>query len=186
MVRDSIMEPNTKEQERIAGEMCEKGLWREMLVFAQKWRETNPSDPRACYYLGVGFTGLRRFSQAEVAYRQALRLDPADFEVWNSLVELLLRKMRLPEQGLKCLEQALELNPGHTPGWLSLAKLHGRMGRHEQALACADRALSLDRKLVEAHLSRAAAARALGKMDIVQEVCHELGTLEPEAFRRVP
>ncbi len=51
---------------------------------------------------------------------------------------------------------------------------------------CADRALALDRKLVEAHLSRAAAARALGKMDIVQEVCHELGTLEPEAFRRVP
>ena len=186
MVRDSIMEPNTREKERIAGELCEKGLWREMLAFAQKWRETNPSDPRAYYYLGVGLTRLRRFSQAEVAYRQALRLDPADFEVWNSLVELLLRKMRLPEQGLQCLEQALELNPGHTPGWLSLAKLHGRMGRHEQALACADRALSLDRKLVEAHLSRAAAARALGKMDIVQEVCHELGTLEPEAFRRVP
>ncbi len=46
-------------------------------------------------------------------------------------------------------------------------------------------ALALDRKLVEAHLSRAAAARALGKMDIVQEVCHELATLEPETFRRV-
>ena len=63
--------------------------------------------------------------------------------------------------------------------------LTGRMGCHDKALQCADQAIALDRKLVEAHLSRAAAARALGKMEVVQEVCHELATLEPENFRRV-
>ena len=61
------------------------------------------------------------------------------------------------------------------------------MGRHDKALAmCRPRRSRWTRKLVEAHLSRAAAARALGKMEIVQEVCHELATLEPETFRRVP
>jgi tetratricopeptide (TPR) repeat protein len=178
------MASSSGDRSRVVAGMCEKGMWREVLAFAREWREANPTDPRAYYYLGAGLSGLRRFSQAAAAYRQALRLDPTDFEVWNSLAELLFKKMRLPEQGLQCLEQALQVNPHHKLGWLSLARLAGRMGCHDKALQCADQAIALDRKLVEAHLSRAAAARALGKMDIVQEVCRELATIAPENFRR--
>ena len=182
---DSNMASSSVDQARVVAGMCEKGMWREVLAFARQWREANPTDPRAYYYLGEGLSGLRRFSQAEAAYRQALRLDPTNFEAWSSLAELLFKKMRLPEEGLQCLEQAVQANPRHTLGWLSLARLAGRMGCHEKALQCADQAIALDRKLVEAHLSKAAAARALGKMDIIQEVCRELATLEPENFRRV-
>jgi len=185
MVRDLDMEANTEEKARIAGEMCEKGLWRDVLAFAQKWRDENTADYRAHYYLGRSLTGLRKFSQAEQAFRRALAINPTDFEVWNGLAELLYRNLRRPAHGIQCLEQALKINPQHKLGWLNLATLNGRMGYHDQALRCADQALALDRKLVEAHLSRAAAARALGKMDIVQEVCHELGALGPENFRRV-
>ena len=178
------MEPSTEEKVRKAGALCEKGMWREVLAVAREWREANPTDPRACYYLGVGLSGLRRFSQAEAAYRQALRLDPTDFEVWSSLAELLFKKMRLPEEGLQCLEQALQANPRHTLGWLSLARLAGRMGCHDKALECANQAIALDPQLVEAYLSKAAAARALGKHEVVKEVCHGLAALKPENFRR--
>jgi tetratricopeptide (TPR) repeat protein len=179
------MASSSGERSRVVAGMCEKGMWREVLAYAREWHEASPADPRACYYLGVGLSGLRRFSQAEAVYRQALRLDPTDFEVWNSLAELLFKKMRQPEAGLQCLEQALTINPRHKLGWLNLARLNGRMGWHDKALQCSNHALALDPKLVEAHLSRAAAARALGKMEIVQEVCRELAALEPEAFRRV-
>ncbi|MGA9780068.1 MAG: tetratricopeptide repeat protein [Limisphaerales bacterium] len=185
MVRDSIMEPGTENRAKLASELCEKGLWREMLAFAQKWREENAADYRAYYYLGLGLTGLHKFSQAEVAYRRALAINPGDFEVWNGLAELLYRNLRRQADGIQCLEQAMKINPRHKLGWLNLATLNGRMGCHDKALECADRAIALDQKFVEAHLSRAAAARALGKMDILQEVCHELATLEPENFRRV-
>jgi len=179
------MEPHTEERARNAGELCEKGLWREALAFARKWRDENATDYQAHYYLGRSLTGLRKFSQAEQAYRRALAINPTDFEVWNGLAELLYRNLRRPADGVQCLEQALKINPQHKLGWLKLATLNGRMGYHDKALRCAEQAVALDRKLVEAHLSRAAAARALGKMDIVQEVCRELGTLEPENFRRV-
>jgi tetratricopeptide (TPR) repeat protein len=185
MVRDSIMEPSTEERARIAGELCEKGLWREVLVFAQKWRDENAADYQAHYYLGLGLTGLGRFSQAETAYRHALAINPTHFEVWTGLAELLYRNLRRQADGIQCLEQALKISPQHKLGWLNLATLNGRMGCHDKALQCADQAIALDRKLVEAHLSKAAAARALGKMDIVQEVCRELATLELENFRRV-
>ena len=178
------MEPRTEKKERIAGELCEKGSWREALAFARKWCDENTTNYRAHYYLGRSLTGLRKFSQALQAYRRALAINPTDFEVWNGLAELLYRNLRRPADSVQCLEQALKINPQHKLGWLNLATLNGRMGCHDQALHCADQALALDRRLVEAHLSRAAAARALGKMDIVQDVCHELGTLEPEHFRR--
>ena len=184
MVHNSIMEQSTEERARIAGELCEKGLWRDVLVFAQKWCDENPSNYLAQYYLGRSLAGLRKFSQAEAAYRHALAINPADFEVWNGLAELLYRNLRRQADGIQCLEQALKINPEHKLGWLNLARLNGRRGCHDKALQCADQALALDRKLVEAHLSRAAAAKALGKMNIVQEVCHELDTLEPENFRR--
>jgi tetratricopeptide (TPR) repeat protein len=174
-----------EQRARTASELCEKGLWREVLAFAQKWRDENAADYQAHYFLGLGLTGIGKFSQAERAHRQALAINPADFEVWNRLAELLYRNLRRPADGIQCLEQALKINPQHKLGWLNLATLNGRMGYHDKALQCADQALALDRKLVEAHLSKAAAARALGKMDIVQEVCRELGTLEPENFRRV-
>lgn len=181
-----MMQPGTEDKARLAGELCEKGLWREMLALAQKWREENAADYRAYYYLGLGLTGLRRFSQAEAAYHRALTIHPGDFEVWHRLAELLYRNLRRPADGIQCLEQALQMNPQHKLGWLNLATLNGRMGRHDKALECADRAVALDPKFVEAQLSRAAAGRALGKMDIVQQVCHELATLELEAFRRTP
>jgi tetratricopeptide (TPR) repeat protein len=162
--------------------MCERGRWREVLAFAQGWSGENAADHRAYYYLGRGWIGTGQFHRAEAAYRHALAMDPTDFEVWNGLTELLFKKMRRPEEGIRCLEQALRTNPQHKLGWLHLAMMTGRMGCHQKALECADQALALDPKLVEAHLSKAAAARALGKMDIVRDVCQALATLEPENF----
>lgn len=179
------MEPIQAAKDRTIEEMCHKGRWREVLAFAQKWHEESVNDHRAHYYLGRGWSGLEQFARAEAAYRQALVMDPTDFEVWNELTELLFKKMRRPAEGIQCLEQALQTNPQHKLGWLQLAIMTGRMGRHQQALECADQALALDPKWVEAYLSKAAAARALGKMDIVKEVCHELATLGPDSFRRV-
>jgi len=179
------MQSGMEDKTKLAGDLCEKGLWREVLMLAQQWREENAGDYRAHFYLGLGWAGLRKFSQAEAAYRRALSLHPGDFEVWNRLAELLYRNLRRPADGIQCLEQALSINPQHKLGWLNLATLNGRMGRHDRALECAGRAVALDRKFVEAQLSRAAAARALGKMEIVHEICRELATFEPEAFRRV-
>jgi len=178
------MEPNTEEKVRQARELCEQGLWPKVLAFAQKWREEQPGDHRALYYIGLGLNGMRQFSEAEAAYRHALTMKPTDVKVWNNLAGLLYENLRRPAEGVRCLEQALKINPDHKLGWSNLATMVGRMGHHHQALAYADRALALDPKLVEAYLHKAAAARALGKMEIVRDICHTLASLEPENFRR--
>jgi len=167
-----------------ARELCESGTWSKVLAYAQKWREEDPSDHRALYYIGLGLCGLGQFTQAEAAYRHALTINPTDARVWNNLAGLLYEKLQRPAEGVRCLERAVRINPDHKQSWSNLATMVGRMGRHHQAMACANRALALDPKLVEAHLHKASAAKALGKMDVVREVCQVLASLDPEHFRR--
>jgi tetratricopeptide (TPR) repeat protein len=178
------MEADSDEKVARARELCEIGQWPKVLAYAQKWREEDPSDHRALYYIGLGLSGLGQFSEAEAAYRHALTINPTDIKISNNLAGLLYERLNRPAEAVRCLERALKYFPDHKLGWSNLATMVGRMGNHRKALACADRAKALDPKLVEAYLHKAAAARALGKKDVVREVCQTLATLGPENFHR--
>jgi tetratricopeptide (TPR) repeat protein len=164
--------------------LCEQGLWPDVLAFAQKWQSENPADYKASYYAGLGFSGLGQFAQAETAYRRALALDATDPKVWNNLSKILFENLKRPMDGILCIEQILKLDPGNKLGWANLAVMVGQLGFHDKALVYAGRAIALDPGFVEAHLHKAAAARALGNMEVVREVCGALAAIEPEKFRR--
>jgi len=163
--------------------MCEKGLWSEVLDFAQKWREENPADYKALFYMGLGFSGLGQFVQAETAYRQALAIDTTDPKIWNNLAKILFENLKRPKDAILCIEQMLKLDSGNKLAWSNLAVMVGELGFHDKAMIYADRAIALDPKFIEAYLHKAAAARALGKMEIVKEVSDRLAAIEPEKFR---
>jgi Tfp pilus assembly protein PilF len=178
------MEVNGKNKNKTVRGMCEKGLWHEVLTFAQSWRERDPSDYQALYYIGLGLNGLGQFALAETAYRGALALETTDARVWNNLGGLLYEKLRRPGEGIRCLEQGLKMDPHNKLAWANLATMAGRLGHHRKAMEYADRALALDPDMVEAYLHKATAAKALKKTEVVKEVCHRLAAIEPEKFRR--
>jgi tetratricopeptide (TPR) repeat protein len=178
------MKLDAEEKVRMAGAMCEKKSWPELLAFAQKWREEKPADYRALYYIGLGLSRMRHFSEAETAYRGALTLESTDARVWNNLAGLLDEKLGRPTEAIRCLKQGLKMDPHNKLGWSKLAGLASRLGHHAKALEYADRALALDPELVEAYLHKGAAARALGKKEIVRDVCHKLAAIKPEKFHR--
>ena len=175
---------NSEEKSVRARALCEKGLWPDVLDFAQKWHAENPSDYKALFYMGLGFSGCGQFVQAETAYRQALALNATDPKVWNNLAKILFENLQRPKEGILCIEQMLKRDPANKLGWSNLAVMVGELGLHDKALLYADRAIALDPKYVEAYLHKATAARALGKTEIVREVCDKLATIEAEKFRR--
>jgi len=179
-----FMAANSEENVRHARALCEKGLWPDVLDFAQKWREENPLDCNALFYMGLGFSGRGQFMQAETAYRQSLALEATDPKVWNNLAKILFENLQRPKDAILCIEQMLKLDPANKLGWSNLAVMVGELGFHDKALLYADRAITLDPKYVEAHLHKAAAARALGKTEIVKEVCDALATIEAKKFHR--
>jgi tetratricopeptide (TPR) repeat protein len=178
------MAANSEANVQHARALCEKSLWPDVLAFAKKWREENPSDHNALFYLGLGYSGRGQFVQAETAYRQALALDATDPKVWNNLAKILFENLRRPKDGILCIEQMLKRDPANKLGWSNLAVMVGELGLHEKAMLYADRAIALDPKFVEAYLHKATAARALGKTEIVREICDALAAIEPEKFQR--
>jgi tetratricopeptide (TPR) repeat protein len=174
----------SEEKIQHARTLCQQGAWDEVLDFAQKWHAEDPADHKALFYKGLGFGGLGKYVLAEKAYRQALKIDATDIKVWNNLGGILFEHLKRPRDGIDCIEQALKLSPENKLGWANLAAMVGRLGLHEKAIAYADRAIALDPNLIEAHLYKAAAARALGKTDILREVCEKLATIEPDKFHR--
>jgi len=169
---------------KAARTLCEEGAWAELLKFAQNWHEQDPDEAKALFYRGIALASLGRFSEAEASYRLALVKDPKDFKIWNNLAGILFEAMDRPMDAARCLEQALKVEPQNKLGWSNLASMAGRMGHHEKALTFAERAIAIDPQLVEAHLHRATAAKALGKPEIVRDACQHLATLEPTQFRR--
>ena len=173
-----------EEKVQAARRLCEAGEWLELIDLARAWQEKKPGDYKAFYYLGLGHSGLGQNLQAQTAYRRALALDESDPKVWSNLGGLLYEQLNRPADGIRCVEQALKLNPAHKLGWANLAYMVGRLGHHQRAIAFADRALELDSQLVEAYLHKGAAARALGKNEVLREVCGALGAIPPEKFHR--
>src|SRR5580698_8939276 len=172
----------TKAQQ--ARSFCEQGLWPEVVAFARKWQVETPGDAKAFFYEGVALASLGKFVEAETAYYRALALDENDFKTWNNLAALLFEGLKQPAEGAKCLAQAMQIDPGNKLGWSNLASMHGQLGRHREALDCAERALALDPKMVETQLHRARAAQALGKAEIVRAASEALAQVPPEKFKR--
>ncbi|MGA3284116.1 MAG: tetratricopeptide repeat protein [Verrucomicrobiota bacterium] len=178
------IEPDTNQKAEEARELCEKGLWPQVLAFAQEWHAENPEDAKALFYQGVALTASGRFVEAETAYRRALQLDATDFKAWNNLAGVLFESRKKPGEAIQCMQRALKVDPQNKVGWANLTSMVGRLGRHDKALEFAERALTLDPNFVEAHLHKATAAKALGRTEIVKEVCAALATIEPDNFRR--
>lgn len=174
----------TEEKIKAARELCDKDLWPDALSFARKWHAENPADAKALFFQGVALAAMERFVEAETTYRRALAQDAGDFKTWNNLAGVLFDSLNKPMDALHCMEQALKLEPQNKLGWSNLASMVGRLGRHKKALEFADRAIALDPQFVEAHLHRAAAAKALGRMEIIQETSRALAAIEAEEFQR--
>ena len=178
------MERDIDQKAGEARELCKKGLWPQVLAFARDWHEENPAEAKALFYQGVALAASGRFVEAETAYRHALELDPTDFNAWNNLAGVLFESRRKPKEAVQCMQEALKIEPHNKVGWANLTSMVGRLGRHDKALEFAERALTLDPNFVEAHLHKATAARALGRREIVKEVCAALAAIRPENFRR--
>lgn len=175
---------NREDKIQKARALCESNFWDGLLEFTQEWHAENPAEAKAFFYQGIALAATGRFAEAETIYRRALELDATDFKIWNNLAGILFDAMDRPMDAIRCMEQAMKIEPRNKLGWSNLASMVGRLGRHEKALEFANRALALDPQMVEAHLHKAAAAKALGKMEIVREVSETLATIDAEKFRR--
>lgn len=96
------------------------------------------------YNMGNVFGALDEFEEAESHYRRCLEIDPDDAKAWHNLGSMLV-KLRRREDGISCLDKALELNSELLPAICTRASVLVRSrGGSAEAIRLMERAFAID------------------------------------------
>jgi tetratricopeptide (TPR) repeat protein len=101
----------------------------------QIWRDTvekRPDNPRARLNYGVLLGAERRYAEAEVQLREALRLKEPVAKAHLNLGSILCAQQRFGE-GVPHLERAIALDPELSTAYRNLGEAYGALGRRARA-----------------------------------------------------
>jgi tetratricopeptide (TPR) repeat protein len=130
--------------------------------------------------LARAYHQIGNFTNAQIHYVEALRLDPSDPDLHYSYGSLLLRSELLAEAEARFTE-AVQLRPSFAGAHNCLGIIRQRQNRLEEALACFQRAVQADANNWQAHLNLANMHLALGHRDQAISEFRETLRLEPSS-----
>jgi tetratricopeptide (TPR) repeat protein len=90
---------------------------------------------------------LRRYDDAEAAYRKALEIDPKSGFAWAQLGQLLHENLQRYDEAEAAYHKALDINPKSGFAWAQLGHLlHKNLQRYDEAEAAYHKTLDIDPK----------------------------------------
>ena len=102
-----------------------------------------PRNIEAWINRGEAFLQGRRLDEALASYDRALELDPKSSAAWLGRANVLMLSRRLTEAKSACRE-ALAIEPMSVKGLVQLGQYHALQADTDLAMACFDKALSID------------------------------------------
>lgn len=143
--------------------------------------ELNPDDSLAIGFKGYSLMLRERFSEAEAAGLQALRLDPLS-QLRNTELAQVYCFSGKPERGLAIVDSVLRRDPQAPIAWLWRGNCHYYLGDLDSAGRDAEKLVSIAgrRPMPLANLAMNYAFR--GKEEEVQEIMHELRARADEEY----
>ncbi len=88
---------------------------------------------------------LKRYEEAEKAYKKAIELDPNDAYAWFNLGNLSQNYLKRYDDAEKAYRKGIELNPNDAYAWFNLGNLlHVHLKRYEEAEKAFRKAIELD------------------------------------------
>lgn len=152
--------------------------WRDDESLARSSLRSNPGNPYSTFSLGSALAERGELGAAEALLLASAAREPRVFRVWNALCFTHLRQGRLVEAEADC-RKTLAINGDNPRAWVNLASVYVNAGKWAQALASAERAVSLKPGYAEAHYLAAVSAANLGRMDVAHEALRIGRKLDP-------
>lgn len=96
------------------------------------------------YNMGNILGALGELEEAELHYRRSLEIDPDNAKAWHNLGTLLV-KLRRRDEGISCLDKALDLNPELLPAICTRASVSAMSPNgSKEAIRLMERAFAID------------------------------------------
>jgi protein O-GlcNAc transferase len=123
-----------------------------------------PKHVGALNLMGVVFTQLGRFTEAETYYRRALEHQPpSDTTLYN--YGIVLKVLKRPAEALQRFSEAVSLNPSVAETWNHRGTTLHDLNRYEEAIADFDKATALNPHYAEAFQNKGKSLIALERGD---------------------
>ncbi|WP_374449329.1 tetratricopeptide repeat protein [Stella sp.] len=123
-----------------------------------------PGHTHTAHLLGATLLRLNAVERALAVLAPAAAAAPHDAGLQSTFSVALVRSDRLAE-GADAADRAVRIDPGLASAWVNLGTARRLQGDNAGALAAAETAVGLAPKLAEAHVNRALALLALGRLD---------------------
>lgn len=141
-------------------------------------------NPKAWNNLGVALDLLNRFGDAELAFREALQMEPGYALAWLNLGCARMNARRFPE-AVEAFRKGLALRPDEADAWLRLAHCQRSAGSGEAALASLRITLRYRPLAAEPWLDFGLQLVDLARLDEAREVAERLHRMNPELAVRL-
>ncbi|WP_373331470.1 tetratricopeptide repeat protein [Salmonirosea aquatica] len=119
--------------------------WPEAIIICEELIRLNPQSPAGWNLLGTINQKLRKYEEAEVAYRRATELNPTDVNPWNNLGTLYQDHLGNYAEAEAAYRRAIKLDETDAAPWFGLGTLYqDHLGNYAEAEAAYRRAIELD------------------------------------------
>jgi serine/threonine-protein kinase len=173
--------------------LVRSGRTDEGLALSKRLVAERPDDSWAHHVRGLALFETRRYQEAEMAYRTALRLAPNDFSAQNDL-GIVLASLDRPREAEAALREAIGLRPNQPVPYYNLGRTLYLQGRYKEAEVEFRTVLRLNFDALAvhvtyaAHYSLGAALSGQGRHKEAEAVCREalrLNPNEPAAYNNL-
>jgi len=126
-----------------AESMKNAGDWAGLASLAKTWSEAQPDRDEPLHFLGMAYSNLGNYVQAEEALKKVLSRDPQDAAVRALLADTYLQAKRFPEAAAMYKEM-VTASPNDSRVWNNYGAALNGAGQQAQAAAALETAVRLD------------------------------------------
>lgn len=141
--------------------------------------DTNPTQPKYYYYLGIALTGSNQLNQAIEAYRKAIILEPNYAEAYYNL-GIILHKQGQLDDAAQAYQQTLKVNPKYADAYHNLGALRYQQNRLEEAVQAYQELILIDSNNLDAYYDLATIFRQQGKVEDLIDCYESILRIKPE------
>jgi tetratricopeptide (TPR) repeat protein len=128
---------------------------------------------------GDALVKTKNYSQAIVAYDQAIALDANSFNAWNGKADALNRARNFTE-ALAASDTALALQPSNTKGWINRGYILYNLGRYDDELKAYETAISFEPDNADAWFNKGYSLAGMKRYDEAIEAFDRVKVLQPD------
>ncbi len=152
----------------------------EAVLPLKKAMELMPSDIETMMNLGIVYTELAVYEEAENIYRRVIALKPNDYPEAYLNLGVVLKSRGKNEEAEKCCRRAIELKPDFTIALNNLGVLLRDAGKLEESEECYRKVIEIKPDYPEAYLNLGVVLKSRGKNEEAEKCCRRAIELKPD------